>query len=234
MIVCVYGTLTSGHRLHPALESSEFVGLGRLSTQYIMLQTSATFPAIVAVPTWYRAQLRGQAADAGYNLLPPLVEMYHVTSSDVLQHLDMIEGVPTLYQRSRAMLASTVISAEVDYSLPPVPDRTYTTEMRKYAAAIGHDRYSISASSLRETMVHVYTMPIDDEWLQGCQVIINGRFAEPQMEEGITWDYTTAVSDVRESRGGARPPNARTLYNSGITSYAAESTPDNTVVEDEF
>jgi gamma-glutamylcyclotransferase (GGCT)/AIG2-like uncharacterized protein YtfP len=118
MLVAVYGTLRQGQGRYGALKDSNFFGKGRIvNSRPVLLQTPAGFPAVVGVSGGYHDYLNRAGVEwwreyakknkivhdlpapwAGA-LQPPLVEIYEVTD-DVLETLDIIEGVPHLYQRT--------------------------------------------------------------------------------------------------------------------------------------
>ena len=118
MLVAVYGTLRQGQGRYGALKDSNFFGKGRIANaRPVLLQTPAGFPATVPVSEMYHAYLHRAGEEWWHEyakknkvvhdlpapwagaLQPPLVEIYEVTD-DVLETLDIIEGVPHLYQRN--------------------------------------------------------------------------------------------------------------------------------------
>ena len=89
MKVFVYGTLQKGCRLHHALTSSEFVCKAKTKPIFDLIDVG-----------WFPAALNG-----GQTIIKG--EGYEV-DRDVLNELDRIEGVPTLYRRPKTTLSNGV------------------------------------------------------------------------------------------------------------------------------
>jgi len=81
-LVFVYGSLRKGRGLNPVLSSSEFVGEFKTKPKYTMYSLGA-FPCIVK---------SGNTSIVG--------EIYKI-SLETERRLDMIEGVPQLYQKGK-------------------------------------------------------------------------------------------------------------------------------------
>ena len=86
-LIFVYGSLRKGMGLNPVLDSSEHIGLAFTMPKYTMYDLGA-FPCLT---------------DNGKTLI--VGDLYSVDSDTLLQ-LDVIEGVPNLYQRKEIEIQS--------------------------------------------------------------------------------------------------------------------------------
>ena len=86
-LIFVYGSLRRGMGLNPVLETSEHLSLAFTEPKYTMYDLGA-FPCLV---------------DNGKNVITG--DLYSVDSDTLLQ-LDIIEGVPNLYQRKEVEIQS--------------------------------------------------------------------------------------------------------------------------------
>ena len=84
-IVFVYGTLKAGRTNHGALEGAEYIGRATIEGPYAFVDLG-WYPAVIPVNGRENRQVGG--------------ELWRV-NDDILRTLDMIEGHPTYYKRSK-------------------------------------------------------------------------------------------------------------------------------------
>lgn len=105
--VFVYGTLKSGHCNHAALEGADFLGRCYIEGKYTMLDLG-----------WYPAVVGDEGSEKG----KIFGEVYRV-NSEILFSLDLIEGHPRYYARSKI---ETPWKQAWCYFLPPTfADKEY-------------------------------------------------------------------------------------------------------------
>jgi gamma-glutamylcyclotransferase (GGCT)/AIG2-like uncharacterized protein YtfP len=120
MLVFVYGTLKRGERNHSFLRNATFVSDARTVDRFSLLDLGS-FPAMVRHPA--ETQVSG--------------EIYQI-DANILERLDRLEGVPTLYDMHRIRVTELDSGEEIDvmvylfaagncYRWPTVKDGNWTT-----------------------------------------------------------------------------------------------------------
>jgi len=202
MYIGVYGTLRRDQRLFYAMATAQFLGKLRMWGEPILLiKTPAGFPAAVRVPGNYFTYLdrknRRWAGNRGTNIPEsrtgrlggidyPLVEVYN-TAPTLRDTLDMIEGVPHLYTRDPVHLQAVAPNGfdgadNSDYREALMSEsKLYPASMRLHTEDILHNN--------PPARCHSYFMRADSEWIQGCQIIVNGDFVNPIINPDLTFDY---------------------------------------------
>jgi len=196
MNVGSYGTIRRGQALHHAVEGCDYLGTFHCATSsLIMIQTSSFFPAVIRVSMGTRARLEQRLGEilgiATHPVGPPLFEMYRIHTQQQIDQLDMIEGVPTLYQRSEGRFIAVAPDDSGVYT--PMEPTAYNRATDQFAGML-----STNADMVR-IMGCFYSMPADNDWLGGCSIIYNGDFVHPETHPDFTWSYSAESEEEASS-----------------------------------
>lgn len=165
--VTVYGTLREGLALNRALEKHEKLCEARMYGGYILLQpTNSFFPCCVWLDDQYRGMIeRRYETEIG----PVVVDVYQVDSATMKQ-LDMIEGVPFLFNRIEAYAGDL-----------------YTLD----------DSGNVPVT--RHPWMYTILSP-DEDILLNARLVVNGDFKNPEYLEDFRFDYQQLVADRRQEQ----------------------------------
>ena len=221
MYVGTYGTLMREQSRHGVLGSSKFMGMYR-SRWYdsLLLRTPAGYPAFVRCHENYMADIVNQTEEWwddymddnpdtidpvirtqwGSGLDTPLIEVYSA-SPTVIDRLDIIEGVPHLYQKSNTELHPLQPDNVTKAKSMTAWKRTIAKQTKEFPENMRLSEEELyEATPLRKCMVYIMSPKTD--WLQGCDIIWNGDFKNPLINDNIKFEYTKWVDKLKKK---ARP-----------------------------
>jgi len=227
MYIGTYGTLMQGQSRHHVLDTSTFLGRYRARQfDVLLLQTPAGFPAWVTADANYIEELVTESAEWwenyveehletvdpeprtgwGSGLDVPLLEIYSI-SDTVCDRLDIIEGVPNLYQR----VVANTIAVEKDRVSVMESLREWRKLLLDDSSSFS-DAMKLSPDYISDTgrikRCNIYSIPANDDWIQGSSIIWNGDFNNPLIRDGINYEYNK-WNEEREKRHKVRMEEVR-------------------------
>jgi len=220
MFIGTYGTLMVGQPRHGALEGSSFYGRCRLNPfNTLLLKTPAGFPAVVFADESYIQTITTDDISTGWwaqykkdnptvvdpadvrtswlsGLDSALIEVYKI-NDEVKLSLDIIEGVPHLYNRQPVSISAV----RKDNTTLCNSSRMWRTTLSTTQKEMSSDKHI--DSMLREAIsprreCYVYYMPPTNDWLQGCDIIWNGDFNNPLIRKDVKYEYNKWLAKLNE------------------------------------